>query len=101
MATKKISIYDNPEAKITFDAFDSFSDTAANVTAFRHEAYWPSLSDVKFYENELPPLRLLLFLNWLIEANGEPTTEQDKQRKAEIQRYLRERLQLVDSDCSR
>lgn len=84
-------------SSITFDLFDAFLDTATNVTAFNKEPYWPSMADIKFYEDELPTLRLQLFLTWLLEANGEPATEQDKQRRADIQQYLRDRLQIGDS----
>lgn len=85
-----------PNASITFDLFDTFMDTAANVAAFNKEPYWPTMADIKFYEDELPSLRLQLFLTWLLEANGDPATEQDKQRKADIQQYLREHLQIGD-----
>jgi hypothetical protein len=85
------------KVNMTYDEFDNFieAEDKLDFRAADYGTYWPSCDDLKrkFKINNKVDI---FFLQWLLDTNGEPTTDEEIKSKKLIRKLLYDHLELAD-----
>ena len=82
--------------QITFSEYDRICELLETLN--RPDASWlPSKEDLEKYATP-PSSTQILFFIWLSECMDIPETDEGKERKKELNRFLREHLEFVEEE---
>lgn len=90
--------HDIPQVALSYDALDVFTEQAAKVEPFNHQPYWPMTNEIEQFATRLPIQPLVLFLQYLLDNNGEPRTEAERLSARALRRFVNAHLVLTDED---
>lgn len=88
----------NQQATLSYKSLDAFTAQAARVEHFNHQPYWPLTNEIERFSARLPIEPVVLFLQWLLDSNGEPRTEAERLSAKAMRRFVNSHLVLVDDD---
>lgn len=91
------STYDNAVYVTTFDEYDAFMQRAAEVELFDTKPYWPTAGDIALHESEFTTKQLVLTFSWLLDSNGEPSTDAERRSQKAMKQYIYRHLKLVEN----
>ena len=84
------------KATLTYDALDAFSAQAEQIEPFNHQPYWPLSNEIERFASLLPVEPMVLFLQWLLDNNGEPRTPAEHMSAKVMRRFVNAHLVLTD-----
>lgn len=86
----------NAYVSMSFEEYDAFCAQADDVELFSKKAYWPSEEEINAFKEKLPLPQLTLFLDWLLQKNGEPKTALERQSKSAMHHFINHNLVLEE-----
>ena len=81
---------------MTFEELEIFEGQAEKIELFNLKPYWPTQEDIDRFSSKFDSKRMALFLNWLLDMNGEPETNAQKSSFSAMHHYINEHIVLSD-----
>lgn len=79
--------------KMTFNQYDELMDKFDKMS---EHIYWPTLEQIEMFKKD--PNKWLMFSVFLYEKNPAPTTDEEKESKKALSKFINSELELVDED---
>lgn len=93
----KVSKPDAPVLSISYKEYDDFCHKAEEIPIPSAKTFWPRPQEIVEAIKIFPIHKVYLFAAWLSENNPEPSTDEDLERKKELNKFLYKHL-LFDGD---
>lgn len=81
---------------MTFEELEIFEGQAEKIELFNLKPYWPTPEDIDRFSGKFDSKSMALFLNWLLDMNGEPETDTQKSSFSAMHHYINEHIILSD-----
>lgn len=83
---------------MTFDELELFESQSEKIELFNLRPYWPTPADIEQFKKKFEAKKMALFLNWLLNMNGEPETEAAKESYSAMHHFVNEHIILSDGE---